>query len=106
MYPSITKQEYFKGAEGSEISQKAAEKLEPNLIDEVWPAFTYTEEENKKISAFGADIEKYVAEMQDKFITGDVSFDQWDKYIKTLEDMNLEEYMDIQQAAYERYQDN
>lgn len=105
-YPSITKEKYFKGAEGSETSKKAAEKLEPDFIDEAWPAFTYTEDENKKVSAFGADIEKYVDEMEDKFITGDASFDEWDNYIKTLEDMNLDEYMEIQQAAYERYESN
>src|SRR5699024_10666911 len=104
MYPGITMQIHFKGAEGTEVSTKAVEKLEANLIDEVWPAFTYTEEENSKLSAFGSDIEKYVGEMQDNFITGNASFDEWDQLIETLEEMNLEEYMEIQQAAYERYE--
>jgi len=44
--------------------------------------------------------------MQDKFISGDESLDDWDEYVKTLEDMNLDEYIDIMQGAYERYQDN
>lgn len=106
MYPGITKKKFFKGAEASDISQETVEKLEPNLIDEVWPAFTYTEEENKKMTSFGADIEKYVGEARDKFVNGDMSFDEWDNYVKTIEDMNLEEYMEIQQEAYERYESN
>ncbi|WP_404455571.1 extracellular solute-binding protein [Virgibacillus necropolis] len=105
-YPGIIKKEFFKGTESAPSSIKSAELLKPNIIEEAWPDFTYTLEENKKLSALGADIEKYVDEMQDKFITGDLSFSQWDKYVKTLKDMGLEEYMEIQQAAYERYASN
>lgn len=105
-YPSITKEAFFKGAEGTPSAKEAAKKLEPDAIKEAWPAFTYTKEENEKLSSYGVDIEKYVAEMRDKFITGDVSFDEWDNYVKTLEDMNLEEYMDIQKMAFERYKSN
>lgn len=105
-YPAIVKPEYFKGAEGSEAAKEAFAKLEPDVIEEVWPGFTYTEEENKKMASFGADIDKYVSEMTDKFINGDVSFDKWDEYVKTLEDMDLEEYVEIQQDAYERYESN
>ena len=106
MYPAINKEEFFKGAEGAPSSKKAAETLEPDFVEEVWPAFTYTKEENQKLSSFGADIEKYVAEMRDKFIVGDVSFEEWDTYIETLKNMNLEEYVEIKQTAYERYQGN
>lgn len=106
MYPAIVKPDYFKGAEGSEAAKVAFAKLEPDAIEEVWPAFTFTEEENKKMASFGADINKYVSEMTDKFVKGDISFDKWDEYVKTLEDMNLEEYLEIQQAAYERYENN
>jgi len=104
-YPGIVKEAFFKGAEGSERSIEAAEKIEDDLIDDVWPAFTYTDDESKKLNAFGSDIEKYVGEMQDKFISGDKSFEEWDDYVETIEGMNLEEYLDIQQAAYERYQE-
>src|SRR5699024_6647790 len=105
-YPSITKEDYFKGAESSEASREAASKLEPDAVEEIWPAFSYTKEEYKKITTFGSDIEKYVSEMQDKFISGDESLDDRDEYVKTLEDMNLNEYIDIMQGAYERYKDN
>jgi putative aldouronate transport system substrate-binding protein len=103
-YPGMVKEELFKGLENSPQSREAAKKLEQYAIDEVWPSFNYTEEESKTLSSTGSDIEKYVKEMRDKFITGDVSFDEWDKYVKTVEDMNLDKYMEIERDALERYQ--
>lgn len=104
--PGILKQKYFDGSESSPQPMETAEALEPYLIEESWPEFTYTEEESKVLSSIGADIEKYVDEMRDKFIAGDESLDEYDKYIKTLEDMGLDEYLEIQSAAYQRYSEN
>ncbi|PAV31680.1 hypothetical protein CIL05_00995 [Virgibacillus profundi] len=104
--PGIVKQEYFRGSETTEASIKAAEKLEPYIPEEIWPKFTYLKEENDTLSALGTDIEKYVSEMRDKFITGDVPLTEWDNYVETIENMGLEEYMSIQESAYERYQSN
>jgi putative aldouronate transport system substrate-binding protein len=104
--PAILKEDYFQGSEKTPSSMEAAETLEPYIIDEIWPAFTYTEEENKKLSALATDIEKYVDEMRDKFISGDVPFSEWDKYVKTIENMKLDDYLDIQNAALERYKNN
>ncbi|MCJ8008501.1 extracellular solute-binding protein [Lederbergia wuyishanensis] len=104
--PGILMEDYFDGSEGSDQALEAAKKVEPYLIDEVWPPFTYTEEENKKLDALAADIEKYVTEMQDKFIVGEEPFENWDKFVASIEKMGLEDYMKIQKAAYERYQKN
>lgn len=104
--PGVVKPEYFEGSENNDQSLEAADKLEPYLIEEVWTNFTYTESENKKLDALSADIENYVGEMQDKFIVGDIPFSEWDDYIKTIEKMGLEEYMEIQTDAYERYEDH
>lgn len=43
--------------------------------------------------------------MQDKFIEGQEPLNDksWDKYIQTIEKMGLEEYMKVNQDAYERY---
>ncbi|WP_066190610.1 type 2 periplasmic-binding domain-containing protein [Gracilibacillus timonensis] len=105
-YPGLVQSDYFKGAENSPESIEATELIEPDIIDEIWPDFPYTVEENQRLSALKADIEKYVVEMQDKFIAGEESFDNWDNYVETLENMGLDEYMEIQQAAYERYLEN
>jgi len=101
-YPTIVKESYFEGAESSEISVEAASKLVDDLVEDPWPSPLHTEEENKKLQGFGADIEKYVAEMRDKFISGKESFDKWDDYVAEIEKMNLDEYMEIKETAIER----
>src|SRR5699024_2742781 len=105
-FVGIVKEEYYSGSESTPGSIEAAEKLEPDMPDELWPGFTYTEEENDFLTSVGADIDKYVEEMRDKFITGKRPLSEWDDYVKTIEKMGLDEYMDIQEAAYERYKEN
>src|SRR5699024_4887141 len=107
-YPGIVKEKFFKGAEGMPSEIKASKVLEPDVIEEAWPwsGFNYTEEESDILSTSGTDIEKYVSEMRDKFITGDEPFSEWDNYVKTIEGMGLDKYLEIQQTAYERYKNN
>ena len=38
-----------------------------------------------------------------KFIFGTESFDNWDKYIETLQGMKLDRALEIENAALERY---
>ncbi|NBJ68855.1 MULTISPECIES: extracellular solute-binding protein [Clostridia] len=104
-YPALVKEAYFKGSETTKMSQEAVKKLEPHIIEEIWPEFVFTSEETKVLDSVGNDIHKYITEMRDKFIVGDVPFSEWDKYGETLEKMGLEEYMDIQQAAHKRLQE-
>lgn len=98
----ILKAEYFNGSEAAPTSLEAAEKIRP-YVPEIWGEFTYTLEENEALESYGADIEKYVGEVRDQFISGDMSFDQWNQYIETLENMGLDDYMGVKRAAYERY---
>ncbi|WP_217586487.1 extracellular solute-binding protein [Lentibacillus saliphilus] len=101
-FPTMLKENYFRGAESSDISVEAAEKVKPDLVEDPWPSILHTEEENKDLQGFGADIEKYVAEMRDKFISGTEPFSKWDAYIGELEKMGLDDYMDIKVTAIER----
>lgn len=105
-FPSVTTEKYFQGtAESSEKAIEAAEKLRPDVIEDPWPPFIYKEEEMDKLTTFGSDIDKYVLEMRDKFIAGETSFDEWDHYVQTLEKMNLDEYLEIKQAALDRFEE-
>lgn len=106
--PGVTKQKYFIGSESHEEAIKAADRIKSYLPDEIWPEFTYTEEENSFMTSVGKDIEKYVTEKRDQFIAGaePLNDENWDKYVKTFEDMNLEKYMEIKKAAYDRYNSN
>ena len=98
----MTLEEYFNGAEMRPDALEAADKLKPDLIDDPWPSLRHTKEESDDLRGFGTDIEKYVAEMRDKFIAGDKPFSEWDEYVEDLKKMNLDEYMNIKIDAIER----
>ncbi|WP_307327281.1 extracellular solute-binding protein [Evansella vedderi] len=104
-YPGIVKEQYFKGAEGNEASRARAEKAEPYTLDmnEVWPVFNFTLEEHEELTVIQNDINTYVEESTAEFVTGRRSFSDWDNYVNQLERMGLNRYLEIIQAAYERY---
>lgn len=106
-FPSMVQEDLFKGVASAEQSLEASKKLEPDLIDddEIWPTLTYTKEENDQLKAFGADIEKYVGEMTDKFISGDEPLSKWDDYVAEIEKMGLDDYLKIKEDALERQLD-
>lgn len=105
-YPGIVDQRYYQGTENNPAALEAMDRIEPYLIDEVWPEFIYTEDERKVLTSNGADIEKYVEEMEDRFITGEKPFSEWDDYVKELKNMGLDNYLKIKTDAYERYMNN
>lgn len=81
----------------------AWEVVKPYYDVEGLASFSYTLDEQDRLNALTADIITYVDEMKVQFITGKLSFDQWDNYVSTIESMGLEEFVEIQQAAYERW---
>lgn len=62
-----------------------------------------TQAENTRYAAIMADVETYVKECTTKFITGEMGMDEWDAYVKTIEDNGIEEAAALQQAALDRY---
>ena len=102
----IIKADYFQGGESAPQSMEAAEKIEPFVPDEIWPRFTFTAEENRILESTGADIDKYVEEMRDKFISGDEDLSEWDEYVETIEKMGLDEMLEVYQNAYDRYKES
>ena len=102
----IIKADYFQGGESAPQSMDAAEKIEPFVPEEIWPRFTFTAEENKILQSTGRDIEKFVEEMRDQFISGDADLAAWDDYVNEIEKTGLDEVVEVYQDAYDRYLDN
>jgi len=102
-HPGFMKKEYNRASENQSAAVEAMDKAEPYLVDELWPDFTYTDEEYKELETFQTDMNSYIDEMQAKFITGDVPFSEWDNYVAELEKIGSEEYLEIQEAALNRY---
>lgn len=71
---------------------------------DAYPVVSYTTEEIEKRNAVFKDITTYLEQAKAQFITGELDIDKdWDTYVSTVEQMNLAELMEIEQAAYDRY---
>lgn len=75
-----------------------------NAKKHILPPITPSVDESKEQAQIMNEINTYRDEMTLKFILGNKSFDEWDDYVKTIQDMNLERVLEIQNAALERYQ--
>ena len=60
-------------------------------------------DEGSENSAIMADIDTYVKESIPKFITGQLSMDDWDGFVKQIKDMNIDRAIELHQAALDRY---
>lgn len=79
----------------------------PYLTTEVYPSITYfTEDESIRINELRTMIEPFVETETAKFITGVRSLDEFDSYLKELENMGAQELIDFYVRAYETYQSN
>ncbi|MDR1599101.1 MAG: hypothetical protein LBS11_04425 [Oscillospiraceae bacterium] len=67
-----------------------------------YPEVTYTEDEQSDLMVY-VDIANYVKQMEAKFITGEASLSDWDKYVSTIKGMGLDDVIAAKQAAYDRW---
>lgn len=72
--------------------------------EEVFPSVYFTMEEVDEISALETDIKAYVDQCYANWIVNGGIESEWDEYLKKLEQMHLQDYIDIYQTAYDRYQ--
>lgn len=100
--PVIVMEEYFYGGESKPVPAAAAHAMVPYFPTEIWPIFTYTEEESDEASVIRTDINGYVNNMRAKFVTGEESFDNWDAYVQQIESMDAARLCEIVNQAYQR----
>lgn len=67
-----------------------------------FPNVMSSKEEAQELANVMADIETYVDEMITKFIIGQVSIDNFDKYVQEVKNMNIQKAIEIKQAQYDR----
>ncbi len=63
----------------------------------------YTAEESERGNIIENDLYSYVTSMTVKFITGEKPISEFDSYIKTLNDIGLQELLTIKEAVYQRW---
>lgn len=105
-HPVIDNPKYSTAPEFQPEDIENADQNEPYLVEEPWPLFFYTDEEQTKLESLSADLGKYVSEMEAQFVTGEMDFSEWDSYVETIEKMGLDEYMEIQEDALERFEED
>lgn len=101
-YPGYATEKWVRAIETSDQALEAVNMLKPHDIEEVWPAFTFTEDESDFLSTTGNDISKFAEEGRAGFVTGERSISEWESYVQQYEQMGIEEYLEIHQTAYER----
>lgn len=70
-------------------------------VEMIVPPVFFNESQAFEISDLDKTIKDYVKEMMVRFIIGDASLEQgWDEYVKTIDSMNLERYLEIYNEAY------
>lgn len=82
-------------------------KMDQDLKQFALPAYPnviYSQEELNKLSSIYVSIESYVKQQASKWVVEGGIEKEWDSYKETLKNMGLDEFMKIQQEAYNRYQ--
>ncbi len=76
----------------------------PYVKKDMYPAnVRYTADEAERASLIYTDLQTYVEQMTTKFVTGEESIDNFDKFVQELNNRKLAEYMAIRQSAYDRW---
>lgn len=87
-----------------EVSDQPWEKAFPDQLwpDSEWispgefaPPIQFTSDEAQENSNIMTAVQTYVEESQLQFIRGDLSFDEWDEYVQTVESMNYKQVLDL-----------
>lgn len=88
-------------------SVKAVEIWTENTVagEYICPPYQRTTQEQELYSDIDTQMSTYVSEMALKFVTGDESLDNFDKFVEQLELFGLDKLLESEQAAYERYID-
>ena len=88
-------------AQLASASRRSDLKQEPTFPEE---CLSYTEDELNERTTLRTDIDTYLTQSMANFIMGVWSLDSdWDTYLETLKTMRLEDYLAIEQAAWDRY---
>ena len=87
-------------------SAKAKDKINNELYLPVataiyYPTLLFSEEDNDRISLIGTDIISYAESKRASWLAYGGVDEEWDEYIKRLNDMGLEEYTKIYQDTYD-----
>ena len=95
----------YAGANG-DASKLALDKEMSKYAKEAYPNVSYTTDQLTTLATLFTDLDAYVTASQATWVTEGGVNEQWDGYISTLETMGYNDFIQIQQDAYNTYQAN
>lgn len=97
--------EAFVRAKNHPTAQEAVYKWIENTkgMEHSLPVLSMTEDESMAFSDTNAGIATYVEETALKFVTGEKSLDEFDSFVAEVYKLGLQDCLDAQNAAYERF---
>lgn len=69
----------------------------------ILPPLTPSTEESSELAKILGDVNTYVSEYTTKFVAGQISFNDWDKYISQLKSLKIDRAIEIYQNAYNEF---
>jgi putative aldouronate transport system substrate-binding protein len=87
---------------GDGLKMETSKIADPYVV-EPYPNVIFTSAETEELATLGTDITNYVMQMQAQWLTRGGIDSGWDAYIRQLEVMGLERYVQIKTDAYRRY---
>ncbi|MOA21166.1 hypothetical protein D3C78_1416460 [compost metagenome] len=84
------------------IDKETATKLTP-IAKTPFPSVFLTVDQQTEIKTLRSDLDKYVKEMEAKFVTGAEPLSNWDKYIAQMKKMGYEKLESTYQQAYDTW---
>lgn len=94
-----------------EIDQTQGDGLKLKMDQELkqyalpaYPNVTYSQEELNQLASLYVSINSYVKQQASKWVVDGGIETEWDSYLANLKNMGLDEFIKIQQDAYDRYQ--
>lgn len=98
---SLHKEPIEKSVNFTDVDMTSGEMVSPSYHG---PTLQFTVDEQQQTSTTMNAIQTYRDEMQSKFIKGNESFDNWDKFTSQLKSMGVEKVLRIYNDALKRYE--
>lgn len=103
--PGVVSSKFLLGLNAAHVvnlEEQIAKAYLPYMKDS-FPMVKFTAKEQEEVATLSTDIEKYVGQMEARFITGEISIDKWDEYVENLKKMNVDRLTELYQVAYDRF---
>jgi len=86
-----------------ELKEAQKQWNKTNMFDHTLPQLYVLPEQSDEDSEIMTNVKTYIDEMTFKFIVGEESIDNFDKYMEQLKKFNLDKAISYRQEAYDRY---